>query len=473
MKRILRHPFFYILLLSPVILWGLTLLLPTFDDWTYVTAPYFDDVFNPKRMLPFYNKWRPFDALFGSLVGLNTRLFPTLNHICVYAGHLACTYLVYRFSRKFQFNDFSTNIATLFFFISPAVLGTVLGIDSMNQVYSQLWGLMGLWSYLFYQKRRRIIFWLLCVTIATFTKENGLMWAIIPPVIHHAFIHSDRKELKRGLIAGFCLIFCYLIIRLSLPTDMVDTHSDYFRSGMLKRLQFVATFISYTWLPADYVSIIYPPKRNILIAAVTIILSLPFIYSLFIARFHLIRHKKYITLVICAVIAALPHLLTSYTCMHPYASLSIAAWLVAYILNTCQHKKYVAVAFILYACAACFTDLHHGISAYHSGLNGKHLALQAVEKTGKPVQSAYIININNGETKYSSFCTIPYEAFGWGIAAKYETGYTWPEEMEDTTVTSKKPELIQATVHGKLKAGYDCVWLIDGTNLTVIKSSTH
>ncbi len=64
----------------------LLLLWPTNDDWGYLTAPYVSGSWW-QRMLPNGAFWRPWDALFGTLLNQNTGMFPSLNHIANYCGH--------------------------------------------------------------------------------------------------------------------------------------------------------------------------------------------------------------------------------------------------------------------------------------------------------------------------------------------------------------------------------------------------
>ena len=102
----------------PVFLWGLLLILPTFDDWTYLTTPYFGDFFDNKGLLPYKSYWRPFDATIGYILGLNYKMFPALNHILVLLGHVGSTILVYMLTKK-------NILAATFFYLSTAMLGTV------------------------------------------------------------------------------------------------------------------------------------------------------------------------------------------------------------------------------------------------------------------------------------------------------------------------------------------------------------
>lgn len=188
------NPLAVILLLSPAILYAIVLLLPTFDDWTYYTAPSFDGLFN-YRLLPNSSYWRPFDAAFGWLLGLDHRMFPALNHIVVYAAHVGVTVLVYRLATAMGLCKTARNIGTVFFFTSPAMLGTVYGVDALNQACSHFFGLLGLWHYFNRGRKPRVALWLTCVFVATLWKENGIMFFFIAPLF--AFGISGRLARRR------------------------------------------------------------------------------------------------------------------------------------------------------------------------------------------------------------------------------------------------------------------------------------
>ena len=140
-KKLLRNPLTYILVASPLLLYALTLLQPVHDDWSYFTTPYYDfgDKFTT-RLMPFFSYWRPFDGLFGYVLSLAPGLFPTLNHAAVYTAHLISTVIVYKLCGTFGFNTFARNVATVFFFISPAIFShSLLSYSSPNdfKVYAK------------------------------------------------------------------------------------------------------------------------------------------------------------------------------------------------------------------------------------------------------------------------------------------------------------------------------------------------
>ena len=100
------------------------------------------------------------------------------------------------------------------------------------------------------------------------------------------------------------------------------------------------------------------------------------------------------------------------------------------------------------------------------------MAQEAIKKTGKPVKSVYVIIIEDNYPKLSSFCVIPNEAFGWGLASLYETNYQWPEIIKDTTIERSGEALKNAKeISYKIlnNKEYECVWIVDGKEILTFK----
>ena len=159
--------------------------------------------------------------------------------------------------------------------------------------------------------------------------------------------------------------------------------------------------------------------------------------------------------------------------MHTYAGLSLLMIMMAYGIDNCQQtKKSIITAFILFLGASLTIDAHLIHESIKSGLVGKKMAQEAIQKTGKPVKSVYVIIIEYDYPKLSSFCVIPNEAFGWGIAAQYETNYQWPEIIQDTIIVQsseaidKAQQMASEVLH---KDSFDCIWIVNHDNVDVIK----
>ena len=140
-------PLIIIALCLPFVLWGVCDILPTFDDYTSLQSPWQVQIADPGYFFSDAVR-RPFDYLLGLVVGHYPTLFPTLNHVLIILGHTASTTLVFVLCRRLRMSRLATNVATLFFFFSPATLGATLACDGFNQTYAQLWGLLALYTYL-------------------------------------------------------------------------------------------------------------------------------------------------------------------------------------------------------------------------------------------------------------------------------------------------------------------------------------
>lgn len=447
----------------PVILFLLIQILPTFDDWTYITAPYFGDPFAADRMLPSNGYWRPFDALLGSILGLNHHLFPALNHALILLAHTLSTYLVYRLADR-------SILPAAFFFLSPGMLGTVIDIDSANQAFATCWGLASLLSY---TKGNKAL-WMLCVIIATFCKENGIIYAAIPPLMHYFQQPSLRsvKPYVKDLIPMMALVAVYAVARVLLTPSDDSIKDDYLTTTLADHTKDLAQYLSYTWLPIDYEAVIYPPARCIPLALLTLLLAMPLLIVLAIELWNNRTNRMLYAMIALYFLAAAPHLVTLLSLMHIYAGLPFAALIIHILCRKPTRRQTIAA--MLFLLAALISDIHHGYAAYQSGIVGKEMAEDVLRKSRTLPQNVYIINIDNGEKKYSTFNVIPHEAFGWGRAATHYSDYSCASSIEDTTITAPddnatKQRLIEdITKKVELKDTYDALWVVDGKNISIL-----
>ena len=61
-------------------------IMPFHDDWWYLTAPNID--FTWRDLLPDGSFWRPFDAMFGGILGAFPSWFPWANKVAIVFGHV-------------------------------------------------------------------------------------------------------------------------------------------------------------------------------------------------------------------------------------------------------------------------------------------------------------------------------------------------------------------------------------------------
>ena len=460
-----------IILLSPLLLYAVWFILPTHDDWAATTTPDFTPFFTKEHFFFYGYHWRPFDTWIGYLVGRNPQLlFPAINHLLVVLGHFLSVVALFKVLIVLGFNKKTINVSTLFFFIVPATMATVTAIDSQNQVYALTTDLI---AFLFYVKnsKNKYIFWPILIFLATLFKENGLMWALICPVLAYGFDLIDKKTLKKDLLVGLGIMIAYALMIAIQPKD-ITIHPEY-EPGVLKIIKNIVKFLFTSLITVDYIYLLHQPSRKLLWAIVSFLFALPFLYLVFIRQWQLFSHKKMWCTAICLLIAVAPHLLTTFSMMHTYAGLAFITIMIAYSINTYkeQHKTLI-LSFVLFLIVSVAIDIHLIDSSVKSGRIGKQMAREAIQKTGKPMKSVYLIIIEDDYPKLSSFCVIPNEAFGWGIAAKYETNYQWPEVIKDTTIERSADAFRKATNLGLEtlnKQQYDCIWIVDHEHIDVIK----
>lgn len=482
-----------IIIILPLVLIALCMLGPTFDDWTYFTTPYYE--FEPgitDRIIPRNSYWRPFDGLFGLLLTIDHRLFPLLNHIAVFIAHVLSAYMVYILSRRLSLSRESSYIATLFFFISPAMLGTVLGIDSLNQAYSHLWGMISIYAYL----QRRHALWMACAIISLFCKENGIAFFFIPIIMSCATGSSlintpsenkyndarqswsalfNNNSIKTPILhAGIsvAIIIIYFVLRTALTSDVVYINEEYFDNPILRFVKNGVRFVSLSLIPIDYVSIATASTRNYPLALLTLILSMPFMVMLMVRSRHIMLTPTFVSLISCAFIAALPHIATLFTTMHAYAGLGLLSIAIGMLWqhkddktkvknNTYAKNNTYLIAFIL---SCLIIDAHHWYCSYESGEQGRRMA-QKVLQTIRPESKMCVLYIDTNESKYSSFCVIPYDAFGWGKAVRHYGDGLNPRYIDNYTFQPNDTTLMRHYVDSIRNEGYNHILVVEGSNV--------
>ena len=458
-----RNPIFWIVLTAPLALLLLCQLQPTFDDWTYYTVPQTEPL-TLQSLLPDGNYWRPFDVLFGHLLGLNYRLFPFLNHLFILLGHILNTLLVYKILQWFRVSTLSRNLSVVFFYLSSGILGTVLNIDSLNQVYSLLWGLLALYSYISLSGYRKLILWLVCALLSVFAKESGYVWFVCPPFIVWSIGKERFNYVIRHLLCACLVLVFYLVSRFMLTDSFHFENNVYMEFTLTRLLRNLTLFMGMTFYPIDYASLIHSQHRHLAVVVITGVLPLPFLWLLL--RSYRWQ-KPLIILLLSFFIGAFVNLMTVFSVMHCYAVLPFVALIIALLCEQIKNKRVLIVSALLYLLTASFTLLHHAYASFLSGKMGEQMAKSIVRQCDHPVNKVMIIHLDKGETKYSSFWVIPFEAFGWGYSVRQQTGYQWPKIIINEEITNRKQ--LKALLLKAEKAGCGGVWYAEDDQVKRIK----
>ena len=245
----------FIIILTPILLFAVIHILPTHDDWTGTTTPTFDTFFVRQHFLFYGYHWRPFDTWIGWFVGHNPQLlYPTFNHILVVLGHTFCSFLIFRLLTLLNFSQSAKNTTTIAFFVLPATIATTTAIDSQNQTYALLFGITSFIVYVS-NKKAKYLLWIILVFIATWWKENGLMWALICPILAFGFDFIQLKTLKRDILIGIGIMVCYALAIILLPKD-ITIHPDYVPDEM-KIVKNIIKFFFTTFITTDYIYLLH------------------------------------------------------------------------------------------------------------------------------------------------------------------------------------------------------------------------
>lgn len=189
-------------------------LLPFHDDWTYLTAP--NPEFAWRDLLPGEAFWRPFDALWGGILGRAPWLFPWANRIAIVLGHVICVYLVARIVDELCGDRRGRFAAVGFFALSSGITAVIVNTDSLNLVWSCVWGCVGTLALL---KGRSLLHVFGCYAVSVLCKESGLSWLAVGPLLVFGK-DSDWRRLAKLACLGACVFAVYMCARFALQGDV-------------------------------------------------------------------------------------------------------------------------------------------------------------------------------------------------------------------------------------------------------------
>ena len=97
------------------------------------------------------------------------------------------------------------------------------------------------------------------------------------------------------------------------------------------------------------------------------------------------------------------------------------------------------------------------------------MAEDVIKKTGRRIDRVYVIVVEDDEPKYSSFCVIPRDAFGYGKAALAYNNYEWPRDIERNHIDESEKDKIDSIADRAIAEGYENVWLVEKDNVDIIR----
>jgi hypothetical protein len=163
-------------------------IMPALDDWA-ASAPIAK--FTPDLLLPNGTLWRPFQHLFR--VAAFWFPYPAFAHAMNALGHLASIALVATLARQCGGSKVSICWAALTYSVAPAVGAAVWSVDSENQIWSNVCGLLSAVFLIGNSNFWRVVAWFVFAFLATLWNEGGIAWFIAAPLLN-VFAHQSTFE---------------------------------------------------------------------------------------------------------------------------------------------------------------------------------------------------------------------------------------------------------------------------------------
>lgn len=372
---------------------------PISDDWHYLTSP--NPGFNLSDLLPGKVFWRPFDALFGGLIGLVPRMFPYLNRFVVVLAHIFNAVLLKRILDKAGISQKWCYFSSCFFMFSSATWAVTVSPDALNQAYSLLFGLLAIWVHM----NKGGYYYLLFSALSLFWKESGISWLFVVPLWDiassqigiRAFCRNAQqvKKAAKQVLASTLVVCGYFALRFALQGDVQlgsDTGNYRINLVSLNFVKNIVLLVASAGTGIDSIAL-FGAHKSIALLCLTTGLSLVFLAAWCIAIMLVLRKKKPIFPLVCIGIcilglAAPLSVLGHAGEMHAYPVLFGMAVLFGYGFDLAELPlRKVLIGVVAIALAFAISSAHKLAAIYDYSAQTKRveqeIAQQYETKTGK------------------------------------------------------------------------------------------
>ena len=450
---------------------------PLSDDWYYLTAPNPD--FTLADLLPSNQFWRPFDALFGGLMGLVPEMFPTLNRLIVVLGHILNGALLGGVAKQIGISPKWQMFSVCFFLFSSAVWAVTVSPDALNQTFSVLFGLLAIWLHFKYGGYYYAIFCFL----ALLWKESGVSWFFVVPLFD-AFVRpeteglnlKDKEKIKRfakRIAVSLISVVAYFVVRFALLGEVALGSGDG-GTYKLSLLSFSTVKNAILLLVSGATGIdsiaLFSKNRTVILVVITFLLSAAFLLTWLFSTVSLIKQKKKTVSLICIFLCVLGlafplMILGSAGEMHAYPVLCGMSILLAYGFSHSHVAfKKVLISVICIFIAFGITSVHKVKSIYDYSDRTEKLTQSIMESYDRPQGSALFVLIDDWEG---------YSVFEQSAAMGTYRGYSvrpyfdWVEvDHQQNNVKSKQEADEYITQHAD---EYDKVFIVEKEKAVRIK----
>lgn len=445
-------------------------VMPTYDDWYTLSSPNRD----PDRLkffLPYGSVWRPIDALMG-YVAQDARTFPLYNHIITVTAHLLSTLMVFSLARRLFRKDAAVNMATAVFCVSPCMLATVFACDAINQSLSLMFGMAASLAFVSMRHKVRYLLWPLLVWLSALAKDNGIAWAVVPPLLALLTEKVPQRTVARRLALGVAIAIVYAAVRVSLPYTVIP-NPEYSTFSLLKKLREVAMLMGYSFVPIDWMSILCANARQYTTLVFSLCLTASLFYTLLPGVNAALADRRTWVLAAVFITVLSPNLLITLSMMNAYAGLCFAAMLTAMLVEKGgDSAARLRTAVLCYILAATAVDWHHIREAQRTSQYGIAMARTVNDRCRErqPYDEVFCVSVKPTERKYSSFHVLPVDAFSNGQAVLWLNNYRWPMRIHEEYVESgERGKALHLAREAVDKGGFRYAWVVENGKVTVME----
>ena len=448
---------------------GALFVLPVLDDWHYLSSPRFR--FDPEDFRPGAVFWRPIDLLVGLVNGRCLSLFPYLNHLIVLCAYYYAWWQLRLLLRRHG-RGYAAFAALALFAVSPALVACVYSVDSVNQALSLAFGAASLVRF----ARRRWLAYLLML-LSLFSKENGIVWFALTPVLSILVLESPAEErldwrgaarkLRKPALASCLLVAAYFAARLLLrESTEASVGSGWYDSGLgWNSLKGLGILLAGGLTCIDTLALFV--ERNWAVVATTAGVSGFFLLALLKGFLPARRSPRAWALWLSIVLSCVPYVLMDHPGeMHAYTivwmfSLSIG------LLFPAEPARWQRAAFGLFLLVCVPVYVHKACYIVGQGRHAWARTWNAVQATPFTPRKVVVIDCNPPRTVYSVFQTTSQNLWARGLSTNLYFDGVNPQESDYRLVL---PSEVGRAIRGVCAnpRGADCLWVLRGDEVECI-----
>lgn len=462
-----------IITVSALLCIGAFFILPVYDDFYYLSSPH--KSLDMESLLPNGSFWRPIDALWGGIIaGKLVSLFPFPNHLLVILCFAYASYGLIKTLKYCNVGGFSLSLAMSMFMLSPALVATTYSIDATNQTLSLAFGIGSLSLY----RKHKLVSYLL-MTLSLFSKESGIAWFVVTPLLSMVIEHGlhDGKKIGKSeymsLIKPYCIsmaaIMAYAALRYSLniPVETAAGYTDRYTPHIgLNNITSLCIITGLAVTVVDTIALFI--EHNFAVIGITTLVSIITILIIAKKSYSKANLSSGLPLIVCILAISSPHIIMSHPSeMHIYPSLWMIALTVGVLTKDAHWKKGEAAVASLFIACGVLVFMHKGYYMYVNGKIADKRVTSAVAHSKSIPEKVCVLDCDRQLPAYSVFQIDGKRCWDSGKGTRLRFDLENPKTVTYHVIDTKVLRQYIDTYTNK-DSTYNALWIVKDNNVEVI-----